>query len=361
MTLKGSVGAGVGVESGEPPISFAAHQVRAGGEIGARDDFESMIGQLAEAIHPGVRMVSANPGDWGIDAFAGDLGGEIVVWQSKYFYPVVSKKHQQEIRDSFRSVCTQAGQRGHKLKQWILCVPSDMDAPTAKWWDAWKKRSQIGGVSIDLWDANRLRSLLITPDAVNVRRHFYGPAVQPHPGTREVIAPDAKSVEEMESALFVRQLKAAGHVEVDSAKSQFFNADLLAREIVDKSVPSEVAALSQADAYVHLLWEDRFNDVCLETEDAGLAGLHRAVMNDIRDAHDAITSGITAGRVHARGLMHRVVDDRRAGWIRDWRSLADGHATAAPARSDLGASSSPIMVAQLAAETYDKPDTAVNL
>ncbi|WAM19504.1 hypothetical protein [Rhodococcus sp. JS3073] len=323
----GAQKARTGVEAGEPPISFAVHQVRAGGEMGARDDFETMIGQLVTAIRPGSRMISANPGDWGIDAFAGDLGGEVVVWQSKYFYPVVAKKHHQEIRDSFNSVCAKADEQGHVLKQWILCVPADMDAPTTKWWDGWKARTQKAkGLSIDLWDANRLRSYLITPDATNVRRHFYGPAAgQPEAGTREIVLPDPKRVEEMESALFVRQLKAAGHVEVGSAKRQFFNADLMAREIADKSVPSEVAALSEADAHVHMLWEDRFNDACIEVEDADLAGLHGAVMNDIRDAHDTITSGIKASRVHARGLMHRVVDDRRAGWIRDWRSLAKDH------------------------------------
>ncbi|WP_179443446.1 serine/threonine protein kinase [Rhodococcus sp. ACPA1] len=321
----GSAGARVGVEAGESPISFATHIVRAGGEMGARDDFETMIGQLVTAIHPGARMIAANPGDWGIDAFAGDMGGEIVVWQSKFFYPVVAEKHHQEIRDSFKSVCRQAGKQGHVLKQWILCVPSDMDGPTTKWWDGWKLRTQKAqGLSIDLWDANRLRSYLISPDAANVQRHYYGRVGQ-LAGTREVVSPAEERVEEMESALFVRQLKAAGHVEVGSAKRQFFNADLMAREIADKAVPSEVAALSEADAHVHMLWEDRFNDACLEAGDAALAGLHKSVMNDIRDAHDTITSRIKASRVHARGLMHRVVDDRRAGWVKDWRSVAEQH------------------------------------
>lgn len=318
----GPVGADVGVEAGDRPITFAAHIVRAGGEMGARDDFESMIGQLAESIYPGARMITANPGDWGIDAFAGDMGGEIVVWQSKFFYPAVTESHQQQIRESFKSVCTHADKHGHSLRRWILCVPSDMDAPTAKWWDGWKKRNQKNGLSIDLWDANRLRSLLIAPDAADVRRHYYGPACPPDASPREVVFPDAQQALQMESALFVRQLKAAGHVEVGAAKRQFFNADLMAREIVDKSVPSEVAALSQADAYVHLVWEDRFNDACVDNEDAALIGLHGSVMNDIRDSHEAITKGLKASHVHARGLMHRVVDDRRAGWIRNWRSVA---------------------------------------
>lgn len=314
-----------GVESGDPSIAFAAHIVRAGGEMGARDDFETMIGQLVTAVYPGARMISANPGDWGIDAFVGDLGGEIVVWQSKFFYPLVSKKHQQEIRDSFKQVCRQAELRGYTLKQWVLCVPSDMDAPSAQWWDGWKRRNGKGGLTIDLWDANRLRSLLITPDAVNVRKHFYGPIAPTPLKTREVVRPDPQLVEDMESALFVSQLRAAGHVEVGSAKRQFFNADLMAREIADKAVPAELVALSEADAHVHMLWEDRFNDACNQSNDDLLPGLHGSVMDDIQSAHSIIAVSIKASQIHTRGLMHRVVDDRRAGWIKNWRTLAAGY------------------------------------
>lgn len=48
--MAGTAESGVGVEVGDRPISFAAHQVRAGGEMGVRDDFETMIGQLVTAL-----------------------------------------------------------------------------------------------------------------------------------------------------------------------------------------------------------------------------------------------------------------------------------------------------------------------
>src|SRR5215467_9413661 len=53
--------------SGEPPINFAAHQIRAGNIAGAREDFQQMLGMLVAAVQPGARMIAANPGDWGID------------------------------------------------------------------------------------------------------------------------------------------------------------------------------------------------------------------------------------------------------------------------------------------------------
>lgn len=73
------------VAAGVPPIHFGMHELRTGSVDGARADFEQMLAQLASATNPNVRMIAANPGDWGIDAFAGDLGSAIVVWQSKYF------------------------------------------------------------------------------------------------------------------------------------------------------------------------------------------------------------------------------------------------------------------------------------
>ena len=289
-----------------------------------------MISQLVRAVRPGARMIAANPGDWGIDVFVGDLGGVVTVWQSKYFFPIVKKEHQQDIRDSFSSVRTNAEQEGFSVLQWILCVPASMDAPTAKWWDRWKKKTEDStGVMIQLWDETELRGLLLSPDADAVRRHFYEPATVPAPS---VVQPDAAvlalavdEAERLEGALFVRQLREAGHIEVASSKQQFFNAELMAREIVDKGVPAEVVALSSADAWVHSLWEDHFNDACLGNGNGLLPGLHKDVMKEIRTQHATLAAGLPGGPVHACGLMHRVVDDRRAGWVRHWRRVADEH------------------------------------
>jgi hypothetical protein len=313
-----------GVATGQPLINFAAHQVRAGNQ-GAREDFETMIGQLVRAIHPGARMIAANPGDWGIDVLVGELGGAIAVWQSKYFVPEVDKAHQRQINESFKSVCENAEKQGFKVAQWTLCVPSSMDGPTAKWWDGWKKRNQkSSGIKIVLWDETELRHLLITPDADDVRRHYYEPIAQPFvPAQRALVELADHEAERLNSALFVRQLQEAGHSEVSAAKHQFFNAEILAREIVDKGVASETAALASADASVHAIWEDRFNEACLASEQTRLAGFHRSVMNEIRSEHPRIAEGLRSGPTHSCGLMHRIVDDRRAGWVRHWRDLAD--------------------------------------
>ena len=58
----------------------------------------------------------------------------------------------------------------------MLCVPASMDAPTTQWWADWKAgREQDSGTTIELWDENRLRELLLRPEAAGVRRHYYNP------------------------------------------------------------------------------------------------------------------------------------------------------------------------------------------
>src|SRR5262245_63650421 len=106
------------LSSGEPPINFAAHQIRAGNISGAREDFEQMLAMLVAAVHPGARLIAANPGDWGIDVLAGELSGMVVVWQSKYFWPMVTKSKQAAIRESFNSALASAGRNGYTLRRW---------------------------------------------------------------------------------------------------------------------------------------------------------------------------------------------------------------------------------------------------
>ena len=310
-----------GLASGEPAINFAAHQFRAGNMAGARDDFEHMLAMLIDAVHPGARLIAANPGDWGIDILLGDLSGLVVIWQSKYFWPVVGRRHERQIRESFQSAVAAAARNGYQLARWVLCVPSSMDAPTAQWWDGWRARSQREtGVVIDLWHETVLRNLLITPDAAHVRRHYYDPYVPAQVPRTPVRAVDPDA--DLDRALFVRQLRAAGHVEVDAAKREFFNADLMAREIADKAARAEVEALTEADGLVHGIWEARFNAASQRRPaEPRLPGLHAEVMADIRESA-AFPPVLPAGPVHRCGLMHRVVEDRRAGWVTHWRDIA---------------------------------------
>lgn len=317
----------IAVPTGVQPISFDVHAIRGGSAGGARDDFESMVAQLAAATTPGVRSVAANPGDWGIDAFAGNLGGAITVWQSKYFMPATTKDHQQQIRKSLANALKAAAENGHTIASWILCIPSSMDGPTTAWWDKWKKaKENEHSLVIQLWDETGLRKKLLSPEADDVRRGFYETYMQAGPVPMEqlrlVLEVEEDKAAALGSALFIRQMTEAGHVELDSAKRQFFNADLVAREIAHKGVPGEVAALSSVDATLHGLWEMQFNECAAENT---IPALHTRVWRDVRNEHDKLPKSLRLELVHSWGLVHRLVDNRKAGWVKNWRQIAAEH------------------------------------
>lgn len=312
----------------DPPISFHAHEVRTGSPDGARSDYEKMVTQLVASTTPGVRSVEANPGDWGIDTFVGELdqSGRATIWQSKFFIDGVESSQKHQIREAFKSAVRAAKEHGYELDSWILCVPCSMDGPTTVWWDRWaKKQSKETGVPIVLWDETELINRILSTEGERVRLHYYGRANEASPEEREVAAvPDGN---DLDSALFVRQLSEAGHVELDSAKREFFNADLMAREVMDKGVPAELMALAAADADVQAIWEHRFNSACVTTQGRQLPTLHVDVMADIRSERASLMPRLTGNIVHVCGIAHRVVEDGRAGWVRDWRDVASSHLT----------------------------------
>jgi hypothetical protein len=161
--------------SEQPMITFASHEARVGA-AGAREDFEQMLGLLVRATSGQGNLVFANPGDWGIDVLAGDLNGQVTVWQAKYFTRGVGRSQQDQITKSFASALAHAASNGYTLQKWILCISVSMDAPTTQWWQRWKAgQEQDTGVIIGLWDENRLRELLLRPEAADVRRHYYNP------------------------------------------------------------------------------------------------------------------------------------------------------------------------------------------
>lgn len=316
---------GVGVV---PPINFYAHMLRTGSPDGARADFEQMNTQLVAHLYPGVRSVDANPGDWGIDTFVGSLdSSSVMVWQSKYFIDGVGETQKDQIRESFKSAVAAAETHGHSLDAWILCIPQSMDGPTSKWWDGWKKRTmKKHSIEIELWDDTELRKRLISPEGKPVRYEYYAPTTAVPAGDNTAVRPVPDELD-LSSALFVRQLEATGHVEHDSAKQQFFNAEYVAREVLDKGLSDELAQLISADAEVQSVWESRFNAACEAGDLDRLPGLHGSVMREVEEKRLTLMPRITTSTIHVSGMMHRVVEDGRAGWTRAWRGVVDLHAS----------------------------------
>jgi len=300
-----------------------------GGLPGAREEFERVIVHLAYGRH-GAMAVLARLGDWGIDAFVGNLDGEISVWQAKYFPDAIEDEQKAQIRDSFKSAVEAGERHGHKITAWTLCIPTEFDAPTHRWWQRWKaKKERETGVLIDLWPRTVIEGMLLSPEAAHIAAHYF-PQSAGTAGASAVakVLPLPGDLSYQDN-LFIRQLEEAGIVENESAKREFFNHEALAREVGDKADPVERQTLENVRAEVHSIWEARFAAASPDPGTGRDPNLHSTVMGGIRDQYkDNPPRMPPMNLVHQKGAMHDIVDNGDAGWVAHFREIAEAHSVA---------------------------------
>lgn len=298
------------------------------GEAVGRERFERLVTAVVREIHPTARSIRANPGDWGIDTFVGELSrGTIAVWQSKYFLDGVGRVQQADIRDSLVSLQQAADRHGFKVAGWTLAIPTDLDGPATKWWDRWRlKKQRETGIVIELWPASTVESLLCKTDLAGIRQQFFGLAPSEQPVERTVLDPDDWS--EFDQALFVRQLKEAGISQDRAARRAFFNAEVMTRDVQEREVRRELDALRSVQAELHQMWHTRFEAERAERDDSttALPGLYPGVMTAVEAYHQASPSATLRDTlVHRSGLVHHLVEAGHAGWVRNFDRIAEEH------------------------------------
>lgn len=322
---------------GSGDIDFRFLQTRFAGPAGARDAFERLNADIVGIIHPDVQEVQANPGDWGIDAYVGDLGkeGEVHIWQSKYFIDGFAKTQQADVRESYNSAQKAAQENGYKIASWTLCIPCELDGPMLTWWEGWKKRiSKDSTMTVGLETAGRLRRRLQASAAADVRNHYFSPLFPLPATTADPEGP--RGLEELadntkyDGALFVLQLDEAGLPETFAAREAFFNAEILEREVTDKGIQTEVSALSTWRVRVSATWSTAFNTACQISMDRRFPRLYSEVLGGIEASHVQEAASLRAHVLHGVGLLHQAVDNGRAGWVRDWRDVARVHRASVP-------------------------------
>ncbi|MHA7210069.1 hypothetical protein [Arthrobacter sp. MDT1-65] len=322
---------------GSGDVDFRFLETRFAGPAGARDAFERLIADIVGIVHPDVQEVQANPGDWGIDAYVGDLGkgGEVHVWQSKYFINGFGKTQQGDVRESYVAAQNAAQENGYKIASWTLCIPCELDGPMLTWWEGWKKRtSKADTLTVSLDTAGRLRRRLQAPAAANVRNHYFSPIFPLASATADPEKP--RGLEELvdntkyDGALFVRQMNEAGLPETFAAREAFFNAEILEREVTDKGIQPEVSALSTWRVRVSSTWSTAFNTACQMSADRRFPQLYSEVLGGIETGHAQEAESLRAHVLHGVGLLHQAVDNGRAGWVRDWRDVAEVHRARVP-------------------------------
>lgn len=298
----------------------------AGPEAG-RASFEELVTDIVKVIHPTAREVQPNPGDWGIDTFVGELdAGEIAIWQSKFFLNELGKAQQAQIRESFTSARTQAEARGQTISSWTLAIPSTMDGPMTVWWDNWVKRQRREhGIEVVLWQEADLRGLLYKDDFIDVAAQYFGP--MPKPTGRDVEELDSPA--RYDASLFIKQLHAAGIKADGPARTAFFNAEVMTRDINERESERELKELGNVRSVLEQLWSTRFERAratCTEEDEGKLPSLYPDVCLAVENDHRANPNAVLRDTVvHRTGLVHHLAEDGRLGWVDHFADIAAAH------------------------------------
>ncbi|RFA06685.1 hypothetical protein B7R21_18985 [Subtercola boreus] len=280
------------------------------------------------------------------------------IWQSKFFLEWGDSSMKQ-VRASFNSAMKKSAEEKFTVDVWTLVIPSILEPGQLKSFQTWAtKQMKTHTVDITIWQGDELCSQLLSEEASHVRREFFPWTVNGSPLTEEEVA-ELEDDAEYDAALFVRQLREAGHVEVSAACGQYFATDALLRDLEARGSHSALAAFSSIRQSVHAAWEDRFNEAApLADEHGQMKGLVRTVMADAVALSDPV--GLRLAPSHKRGTAHHLVERGTAGWVTHWRNVAVTHASekavtettvdepVAPAPPETSVLTEPVEVALLA-------------
>lgn len=323
--------------SGAPldPSAFFASLINDTDVHAATDRFRALMADVIETIHPEIQAVVVDSAIWGEGVYVGELGtgARARVWQSTLSIQDFGSPARKTSRNLLEAALATSNLLGYQLKSWTLVVASDFDPSDQKAWNSWaKSMKKTTGVTVDILTARTLRRRLLSPEGVAIRQLHLEAAA----------APLARTVQQLEDAtkyedtLFVRQLKEARVAETFSAKAAYFNAEILGREVADKSIRAELDLLLEWRMHVQATWTDVFNEACHTSNEHLLPSVLKDVLGAIREDHGAYTERMRASIIHGVGIMHQAVEDGDAGWVRDWRDVVDEHNEKRPtARQDM--------------------------
>ena len=109
----------------------------------ARTKFQKICETLFRKMNNGenVQSIKCYPGDEGIDIYIGEIGLEpIIVIQCKYFHENINESQKNQIRKSFKKAVES---KEFEMREWILCLPTELGLKENKWWCDWKSKQSF--------------------------------------------------------------------------------------------------------------------------------------------------------------------------------------------------------------------------
>jgi hypothetical protein len=297
------------------------------GKAGARDKFERLIARLVKLQFSDAQEIRPNPGDWGIDVFVGKFtSGDITVWQAKYFPDMIDDSQKDQIRKSFNQIVEMSNKKGFKVNAWILCIPTTLDGDSKFWWEKWAKEKQkMTEISVRLQERLDIVTMLQTPEAYPLCIEFNLADEAELVREERAIEPlPPKESCEYDHSLFILKLLAAGIRETESAKKQFFNAEVVSKEVLDKKDKHEIAELNGLYDKIHSLWETRFIEASQSKDsEAETRRVYPIMLMTIEEKNKELLycRRLPISFFHKKGLMQQLANICTIGWTPDFKSL----------------------------------------
>jgi len=311
-------------------INLRQLEIDAGSEEGARPLFQNLIQQLVRLKHRNAIEIRPQQGDWGIDVLSGKLtSGLCLVWQAKYFINGIGSSQRTQINDSFDQLVHKAKEKGFKVDLWYLCVPCSPSPKEIQWWEDWSgKKTAQTDIKTDIMCKSHIEELLMTPEAEGIRFQFNLGNTTRSTGQlakeRAIFELPESKASEYENSLFIKKLVLAGIKENMSARSQFFNAEIVQKEIHDKGDEEEIMELKCLYEKIHSMWETRFTEALLSGDPENeTRKVYAEMLRSIEETDKGILHSpkILASFFHKQGFMQQLADVCKVGWTPDFHNI----------------------------------------
>jgi hypothetical protein len=295
-------------------------------EDGARSIFATLVTQCVKATYPSAGTIRPDPGDEGIDTFVGEFAGKLRVYQAKYFCDGVGKSQKAQIRKSW-STCKKSSYFGNVV-MWTLCLPVDMSFEETQWWQKWRQQEiRKTNRQIDLWPLSKFVSFYGRQDLVNI----FNIALERSCKFEDVESLKAAMVGaqtaikalptpvQYADAIFVKKLEAAGISHHRSARTAFYNFELVRQAVSQGGSPREVELLEDLQERILDVWESEFN-----ARDSSQLGrpFFTAVNQRIEnECEHILRCALPVQIIHKKGGLHYWADNCEAGWTEDFKNI----------------------------------------
>ncbi|WP_336129415.1 ABC-three component system protein [Mesoflavibacter sp. CH_XMU1422-2] len=294
------------------------------GREGSRQVFEDACAKAFSKEFEDAFPIECNPGDEGIDVFVGDFSEKIDVYQCKCFFYEIGDSQVSQINSSFKKATES---KEYKLKKWVLCVPKSLTIQEAKWWSKWKKRKEEKfKIKVDLMDSVKLLNLItkhnlhleiFDEEELILLNQILDELTTKKQRLKEIFEVPVEM--DFSDKLFTLKLKSANINEhLDVFNKQFFNAEILTKEVESRNIQNELKELKSLRSVLNEVWLTQYMLYDDEFDGNRLLAIVNKRIEDLNDK-DILKTKLDISSSEKKGIMHQLADECTVGWVKNYK------------------------------------------